>query len=1066
MRTLITVLSSILLTIILIYPCNASLSAAPSEAELFEKAYGYYLAYQPDKAIEHFDLFLNAYPDSSAKDSALFWKAKSLMQINRTNDAKKIFEEIRADFPESYFRAFAEKEIESIAKGGAPKIQESKDTADLTDIENKMPELAEKNRELEMRLAESQKKHQLTEKGLSRALEDKNSLEEKLEELKRKNEEFSVIADKFELLKADSQKIIEENKKLSAGIKEKEEKIKDLIIEIEGKGEKLNLLNREKEESAARIEFLEQREMELNLVLSKLREKQKDWEELDKYLNRLKEDKLALENQIKIKDMELSEAGKSVLSLENRIKGFEQEMKKDRQQSEASIAKLSGEKARLEDELKKEQKRARELSLQGDKAEALMKELKTLEESNRTLEARLEKDRKQHEAELQKLRHEKELLDGRLEELSRKDTSIKDLTAKLRQQESKYNEMVNSLNKLQETRISLEKDLEEKGSKLKESEKTIALIDSRVRELQKANREEPENTKKTITKLEHEKTLLEEALEKERKKLSELTTQNMEKEKIIKELRAIQDEMHGIKAGAESYKMKTEGELNKLRNEKELLKEKLKDLEGLQKDTKNLSIEIKEQRSKFKDTENSLNRLKEDKLALENQIKIKDMELSEAGKSVLSLENRIKGFEQEMKKDRQQSEASIAKLSGEKARLEDELKKEQKRARELSLQGDKAEALMKELKTLEESNRTLEARLEKDRKQHEAELQKLRHEKELLDGRLEELSRKDTSIKDLTAKLRQQEKRFKDSEDLIRKLSEETRSYEMKLREKETIIASLNELDAKFAPLKRYDVPVVGLGDKKYTLLQIFEESLSSSKVLSKMNLESVAWRSGKVLDDFVIEQILYKTAKDEGIKENKSAFDSISRKYSFDNDEKKYLAKYLLISELIKKKSAAASSVNENEAKEYYEKNKDKYLITGPEKKVILLSISYSSGDEFEKAVIASELHQKAGSGISLESLHRSYGKLLGFKQIKFEELPDWIQQKIRGLKDGEISNVISTGDRFVIIQTQFVNPAYKKYEDVRSEIIKNYFSGRQEPYGNLREWLKEIRKEAVEIK
>ena len=51
--------------------------AAPQEADLFEKAYGYYLSYNPEKAIEAFDQFLNQFPNSSALDSVMFWRAKS-----------------------------------------------------------------------------------------------------------------------------------------------------------------------------------------------------------------------------------------------------------------------------------------------------------------------------------------------------------------------------------------------------------------------------------------------------------------------------------------------------------------------------------------------------------------------------------------------------------------------------------------------------------------------------------------------------------------------------------------------------------------------------------------------------------------------------------------------------------------------------------------------------------------------------------------------------------------------------------------------------------------------------
>ena len=86
-------------------------SAALREDELFEKAYENYLSYHPEKALEYFNIFLEDFPDSSAKDAALFWKAKSLMQLKRTDEALKIFNELKRTLPGSPFVPFMEKEL-------------------------------------------------------------------------------------------------------------------------------------------------------------------------------------------------------------------------------------------------------------------------------------------------------------------------------------------------------------------------------------------------------------------------------------------------------------------------------------------------------------------------------------------------------------------------------------------------------------------------------------------------------------------------------------------------------------------------------------------------------------------------------------------------------------------------------------------------------------------------------------------------------------------------------------------------------------------------------------------
>ena len=91
---------------------SSTLSAAAlREDELFEKAYENYLSYHPDKALEYFTVFLENFPDSSAKDAVLFWKAKSLMQLKRTDEALKILNELKRAFPGSPFVPFIEKEL-------------------------------------------------------------------------------------------------------------------------------------------------------------------------------------------------------------------------------------------------------------------------------------------------------------------------------------------------------------------------------------------------------------------------------------------------------------------------------------------------------------------------------------------------------------------------------------------------------------------------------------------------------------------------------------------------------------------------------------------------------------------------------------------------------------------------------------------------------------------------------------------------------------------------------------------------------------------------------------------
>jgi TolA-binding protein len=90
--------------------------ASFSEFELFDKAYENYLSYRPEEAIKDFKAFLEEFPDSSAKDAANFWLAKSLIQMKSFEEAKEIFSDIKKQFPESPFLPFVDRELEDIKK--------------------------------------------------------------------------------------------------------------------------------------------------------------------------------------------------------------------------------------------------------------------------------------------------------------------------------------------------------------------------------------------------------------------------------------------------------------------------------------------------------------------------------------------------------------------------------------------------------------------------------------------------------------------------------------------------------------------------------------------------------------------------------------------------------------------------------------------------------------------------------------------------------------------------------------------------------------------------------------
>lgn len=87
------------------------------ELHLFDLAYNSYLSYRPEKAVKEFRRFLEEFPQSSAKDAALFWYAKALLRTKSVREAKETFQLIKEQFPDSPFVCHIPEELEMWGDG-------------------------------------------------------------------------------------------------------------------------------------------------------------------------------------------------------------------------------------------------------------------------------------------------------------------------------------------------------------------------------------------------------------------------------------------------------------------------------------------------------------------------------------------------------------------------------------------------------------------------------------------------------------------------------------------------------------------------------------------------------------------------------------------------------------------------------------------------------------------------------------------------------------------------------------------------------------------------------------
>ncbi len=188
--------------------------ASYQEFELFDKGYEYYLSYQPEKAVEIFTVFLKEFPESSAKDAALFWLGKSLIHVKSFDEARKAFSRLQDEFPESHFIPHLKRELETL---GAAAIKKT----------GAGGELAKSRDACEPAKAVDETKIYFIEGEMAKAVEERDKLRLLFEEEKKKAGDMRARIAEFEKGAAESRIFLakqEEERKKMADEMERERK--------------------------------------------------------------------------------------------------------------------------------------------------------------------------------------------------------------------------------------------------------------------------------------------------------------------------------------------------------------------------------------------------------------------------------------------------------------------------------------------------------------------------------------------------------------------------------------------------------------------------------------------------------------------------------------------------------------------------------------------------------------------------------------------------------------------------------------------------------------------------
>ena len=464
-------------------------------------------------------------------------------------------------------------------------------------------------------------------------------------------------------------------------------------------------------------------------------------------------------------------------------------------------------------------------------------------------------------------------------------------------------------------------------------------------------------------------------------------------------------------------------------------------------------------------------RLTDEKKALEARVADLD------AKAAASAEEARKAAEQIAALTREKDEAPAGPKNirtGEANHAPGENVREQERElRELNEYARKARQTEAEKKALEES-------WERFKQDKEKELQLLKAERDALRAQGKPVESGDKTVADLRQRLADMEKKYEDAAARLKAVSEEKAAYDKQTKEYEQLLAESGrireacgkenagalekgnqELIAENASLRerlaRFERPVVKIGERTYSQARIDEDESVAAQVQKMVSPTGLSWRTGDQFRDFVAGRVLFAKASPDEVREMTAEAISIAKRYSLSDRELECLERLLVADAVVKRRMKGP---DEQEMKQYYETNMKEFAVGRTEKQVKQLALSLTSGDKLSSVQLVTELQREALAGKPLEEIYRSHSGRVSYQQVRLEDLPAWIRDKVKNLRDREVSNIF-TEEQFMMLQA-VSGPRFRKYEDARAEIKARLTRSEKDLEG----WLDGLRKEAVDLR
>ncbi|MBI5632095.1 MAG: outer membrane protein assembly factor BamD [Nitrospirae bacterium] len=877
---------------------------------------------------------------------------------------------------------------------------------------------------------------------------EKEMLQTRIRTLETRDQERNSEIRKFETERNELQKQVQELESRTITAKDTLSKLED----SRKKQEELVKLSSFNEKEIGKLKA-EKADLEV-----RLRDIDKKQSEAERALKRISDERQVAESQLKDQQARLAKSQEAIALLESSLKGSKQETSRQIQELTDRSRAADQDKKTLQEELGREKKLVEELSGKvGEREASLINEVKMLGRSRQELEARLAAEQGVRNSEIRKFETERNELQKQVQELESRTITAKDTLSKLEDSRKQQEELVklSSFNEKEIGKLKAEKadlvvrlrDAEEKAGDLaalkqrevtagdeknrlermiaeKENQnvktlETLAQLQNRLKDSEKELAMTTQSAQEQIRLSREEKKNLEEELKKEKALSADLSRQKTENEEAAKkELIALETARREMEQTLIVERGRVSAETKKIASERDELKKQLQTFDSARKEREDLALHLEEIKRLYADAQikgKQSEDLADDHRVLLDEKKKLEKIVTGHEEKIAALSSRLDNgvaFERERtilaaKLDEQEKrikdqQSQISSLMTEKGATERELME--------------AGAALASMKTVKDTG-----------EMHRAEVELLNSQKQQMQAELAELKR-----------LNEQQT---------------TRNADL--------TGEISTLRAQFLS---YEKPFLKIGKEKYSLAAVMRESMTARIVADKIQARNVLWKTGNIVDDFIAEEVLGRKAREDMLSAESSLKESLAKQYALNDAEVAYLDKYLAVERLVKKR-LSTPAVKEKDFREYYDKHKEQYIL-GRENRIRVLSLKYGKTDELEKGIIAVEMHGEALEGRPFETIAKKHSAIATMKEMSLSRLPEWARNKLEGLKQGEISNIISVDNELMIIQPIPSRPAYRSFEEVRKEIEKKFSAEQSEQRQSFDAWLNSLKKDVEFLK